>query len=777
MAIKHPDNEYGSMGSVPDAPRVDGTGAGPMNIRANPDEFGAQVGGAVQKLGETGESVASNFGGLIMETQANQAELGYIKASGDLKAKYSQYEGLQAEAMRPQYEADLQQVHDQYRQNLPLLAQKQFDANTIRSLGVQTSEYSGYAASQVKQANLTSNDAIAENAASRAGNLPAVTDPRQFGELNGTIVHSANAVADIKGWASQATGTDPETGKLTFGDSPQAQATKEQYDAYVGEKQSKLYLTAAKTIADNQGAAAAADWAKAHWDMMPDSAKVAMNQYIAPKVKNETISGNIVNENNRLDADYTKQLTSNVPDSPTAAIPQNPLDVIRKNEGYTGRVGKDSNGADVLNGINSKAFPTEYAEAKNILDTQGKAAADKYADNFYQKNIIDKYNISSLPAGTQAIVADGLVNHGGGEFGQSLVEAAKNGASPQELIDMRRAEYQRLATADPTQYGSSLKGWNARLDGLQSQQGITSAAYPNKKDFLESQKEGYVKNSVDAYLKQYPDDFYGSQIQEKRATSEINRKIAIEDGKLKSDRDSITSAIGGSLTKGQPVGTYAELRALPGMAPVLDKAMREQGGFFGTIDTMIDKASHRDLSQNSPNAYDTIMRTLQPHDSEHPNAIASNDHLAEGLGSTNPGKSITWKDYNDAKPLLDSDQSFKDTLSQHMQEITNANGNLDGKGQERAMQWYQQVMTAKKQNDAAGDKKLTDAQFIDKIGERDGPPAPTPPSRMQQLENWVSSAFKDKQQEAPHVKSIEDYNAIPKGQKYIDPDGNIRTRQ
>jgi hypothetical protein len=256
----------------------------------------------------------------------------------------------------------------------------------------------------------------------------------------------------------------------------------------------------------------------------------------------------------------------------------------------------------------------------------------------------------------------------------------------------------------------------------------------------------------------------------------LNHQIAAEDGRLKSDRDTISNAIGGAYTKGQPPATYEDLKAIQGIQPLLDRVHSEQAGYAGTIDTMIAKAARRDDTTNSPNGYDTILRTLEPHGSEHPNAIASQDHLDRLLGRSD-GTGISWKDYQDAKPLLEADQAFKDTLSQHMQDIANANGNLDGKGQQRAMQWYQQVMTAKKENDGAGDKKLSDSEFLAKIGEKDGPPMPAPPSRMQQIENWASSSAKAKQRGMTQVKTADDWTAIPKGQQYTDPDGKIRTKQ
>lgn len=763
---RHSEDIYSDEGSVPKEQPLQGTGAGPISVRATPEDMGVQIGAGIQKVGNTGEEIANQWNGLIAETQANQSELGYLKAQGDLKAKYSQYEGLQAEAMRPQYEQESMALHNQFRGSLSPIAGKMFDSATTRALGYNISEYAQYSAGQVKTANLASNNAIADNSISAAANLPTVTDPRQFGELNGNIIHAANAVSDIKGWSSQASGVDSETGKLTFGDTPQAQATKAQYEEYVAEKQSKLYLTAAKTVADNHGAAAAADWAQAHWNMMPDAAKVQMNQYLAPKMKNEFISGNIATQNSQLDTDWGKQFMAKIPSNPTETpTPQKtPLDVVRENEGYTGKVGKDSNGYNVLNGINEKSFPAEYTEAKRLLDTQGKQAADAYADNFYQKNIIDKYDIKSLPASSQAIVADGLVNHGTGAFGQSLIVAAKAGASPQELIDMRRTEYQRLNDTGLPQYTSAFNGWNNRLDKLQqgisgNQQGQSSqGAFANKKDFLENKKEDYVQNSVNGYLKQYPDDYYGAQIQEKRATAEINKKIAIESGKLQSDRDTIDKAIGGSLTKGQTPMTVDDLKSISGMQDVLERAQREQGDFYSGIDNKIAKASHGALSTNTPNSYDAIQSVLDrsgSHDRQ-----SRIEYLSKGLGSDNPGFAISWKDFQDAKGGIDLDDTPAKLIADQMKEISVANGNVDGQGQQRAVQYYNGVMNAIKINNAKGDKKEDEADVIKNFNDTVAPPKP---GLIQQLENL----FKKSPQQIPTLTSKSDFDALPSGSQYI----------
>lgn len=764
-----------SLDYTPYATQKSGGGGGTaMGVHATPDDAGAQVGAAIERAGDTGFEQAQKYQGFINETQMNNAETGFIKDSGDLKAHYAQYEGLQAEAMRPQYETQLAQLHSQYREGLPPVTQRAFDSTTLHQMAYQTSAYSEYAAGQVKQANIKSQDAVADTSVAGAGDLGKVLDDKQFAWQRDSIIASGNALADIHGDSILATGKDDGKGNYSYPNTPEGKAAQARHMQYTNTKLSQLYLTAAKTVADNQGASRAADWAKAHWDNMPDAAKVQMNQFLAPKMKNETISGNVADMVSEAQHGYNQQTLSNIPSSPTEiTIPQKTaLDTIRENEGYTGKVGKDSNSYNVLNGINEKSFPKEFAEAKNLLDTKGKDAADAYADNFYQKNIIDKYGISSLPASTQAIVADGLVNHGGGDFGQSLIAAAKSGAKPQELINMRRTEYQRLNDTGLPQYTSSFRGWNNRLDELQksiptTEQQQTQNAFPsapNFADYLRNNTEELINNKVNSYLQRYPDDYYGAQLQEKRARTELNHQVAMEDGKLKADRDAISNAVGGALTKGNPVSTYEELSALPGMQTVLDRVHSQQGQFATGIDTMIAKASHRDLSENSVNGYDTITRALKPMDDK--DGIHSTDHLAKGLGETNPAIAISWKDFNDAKPAIGMDSSIKEPLLKGMQDIATANGNLDGKGQQRAIQWYNQTMAAWKQNQALGDKGMSASDFATSIGEKDGPPAPSPPSRLQQLNNWAKS-FTLGKEAVPTLTDKSQFDALKSGDVYI----------
>src|SRR5262249_10516104 len=123
------------------------------------------------------------------------------------------------------------------------------------------------------------------------------------------------------------------------------------------------------------------------------------------------------------------------------------IQTVLKNEG--GFVAVDgSSGAPAIYGINAKWHPDDYAEAKRVTDEKGPEAGQRYAQDFYRREYWDKYQIADLPAPVQTIVMDGVVNHTEG-FDRRLVDAARGGATPDQLIEMRRTEYQRLATANP----------------------------------------------------------------------------------------------------------------------------------------------------------------------------------------------------------------------------------------------------------------------------------------------------------------------------------------
>lgn len=187
--------------------------------------------------------------------------------------------------------------------------------------------------------------------------------------------------------------------------------------------------------------------------------------------------------------------------------------VVETNEGgYTPVDG--ASGAPAIYGINRKWHEAAHDEARRITLEEGEAAGKAYAKEFYKKEYWDKYGIEQLPEATRAVVMDGAVNHRA-EFVQELVAKAKAGASQQELIDMRRDEYLRLAQSPA--YAPSLNSWMRRLSNFKR---VGSA------EQIEQAKERIAKDPVKAMQEiglEKPSDYV--EMQKQRGISEGNARV------------------------------------------------------------------------------------------------------------------------------------------------------------------------------------------------------------------------------------------------------------
>lgn len=116
--------------------------------------------------------------------------------------------------------------------------------------------------------------------------------------------------------------------------------------------------------------------------------------------------------------------------------------------------------APAIYGINGKAHAREFAEAKRITEEQGEEAGKQYAQDFYKREYWDKNGLDKYDGDVATVLFDGSINHGSA-FRKKLIQAADSGATAEQLIDMRRTEYQRLAQSPD--YAPSFNGWMNRL--------------------------------------------------------------------------------------------------------------------------------------------------------------------------------------------------------------------------------------------------------------------------------------------------------------------------
>lgn len=256
MAGPRPSDQYNP---VPSVSSEVGMPNDYLSVRANPNQFGGNIGEAVKQAGgqleQTGEQVAQialQKQGMLNETLASQAESKYIVASGQIDSSYRTKTGLDAVAAKDQAIADTVKIREQMRAQLSSqspMAARAFDQLTLRREGYQVESFNSYAAQQQVHAYTESKKTTVQLAINNA----SVRDELQFGSQLG---HIQSAVSDIysapdSGYSSFVQSQDPKTGKLVFQDSPQGHQAQAAYDFAVQEAQGKAWETHVRTIAED----------------------------------------------------------------------------------------------------------------------------------------------------------------------------------------------------------------------------------------------------------------------------------------------------------------------------------------------------------------------------------------------------------------------------------------------------------------------------------------------------------------------------------------------
>ena len=758
MARDAPD-VYGSSGAVPTV-QPTGLGAPNLSVHASPEDFGAQIGGAVQKVGAAGEALAAKYGQMVNENLMTKADVSFATKLGQLKADYTSKSGQAAWDAFPQYQADIAQAFQDSRANLPVGAQHGFDMLGARTMANHIADGSNHAVSQLKEQQRYNHSDLANQ------NVQALLDPNVAASPERSQYH-----LDTLHYAAQAQidsdhpglTTDPKTGTVSFDEStPQGVDLKNNFQQRLDTYLSQGYVNKYDTLA-KQDVFAAHDAYQQDRDNIPKAGQVALDASFGPRIQQahtNIATGGTLNEAAR---EHFEVLTN-----PQASSANPAIAFSLQHEG--GYVPNDSGKGPTKYGINQEANPG--VDVANL--TQAQAA----------KIMHDKYFIgvgADKMAPDMAMVASDTAVNMGVDKAKALV--AQAGDDPQKLIDLRRAEYQRLATENPAHYGQYLDGWNKRLDDLQKNIGTNGQTQPVK-SYATNENGGpmtladyYRTNSAailqrgDAYAEQQmPGDLALKRSVRESLNNQMSKTIANENAQHIIDNRNVMRAVNGELTKGKPPETEAELRAIPGMSSLLDNIAARDPKFAESIPVMIAKTARRNDVTNSANGYDTIQRVLQPQDDEHPNHIKNQTQLDSLLGKSD-GTGINAKDYNDAKPATELPTEVKTPLLAHMQSIATANGNIDGKGQQRAVQWYNMAMAAIKKNDALGDKKEQD---IEKVL----PPASLlMPSRMGQLTKIAEDRARAKL--APTIASPDDpaFEKLPSGSQFQDADGKMWTKK
>lgn len=268
--------------------------------RANGNQFGAQVGGAVEKLGGVLQQAGSQFTdvalqqqGMINETLATDAETQAASEYGSILGKYKSLEGLEAVQALPQTVQALQSVRQKIGSQLPNpAAQRAFSLLASRREGYALQDVNLYSATQIKAADDKSASAALENSISSASD-PSLTDA-QFQDEKTNINFQVGRIVSNRGYGvDSGTGMqqDPTTGEYTFDTSkPEGQKAQAVYEQTHNAAMGALAESRAKAIAFDPSIGnptKAYQWLQDNKDWIPADARAKIAAQLAAPLKNE----------------------------------------------------------------------------------------------------------------------------------------------------------------------------------------------------------------------------------------------------------------------------------------------------------------------------------------------------------------------------------------------------------------------------------------------------------------------------------------------------------
>lgn len=120
-------------------------------------------------------------------------------------------------------------------------------------------------------------------------------------------------------------------------------------------------------------------------------------------------------------------------------------------------------------GISTKGNPG--VDVANLSEGQ--------ALGIYRKKYMRGLPLDQMTDAAATVALDASVNHGP-EFAKSIIE--KSGGDHRRMLELRRAEYQRLVRENPEKYGPYAKGWENRLAKLEARIGGPQTEAPGAWD-------------------------------------------------------------------------------------------------------------------------------------------------------------------------------------------------------------------------------------------------------------------------------------------------------
>ena len=573
-----------------------------LNIRATPDAFGAQVGEAGEKLGQTLEqtgdtaaNVALQRQGMINETLATNAETDSKMQYGNILGKYKSLEGLSAVAQQDKAEQDIIATRQQIAATLPNDAARQaFTKLALRNEGYALQDVRMYAATQVKQADTQSAHASMTTAIASAGDLSVASDDKRFNQTLQDSDFAMNRIMANQGYGPDG-GTgwkqDPKTGTVSFDEStPQGQTAKAIYTQMQDQAHGMAWESRLHVLADQNVMAAYTKY-QDNRDQIPGEAQVKLDAYFTPKIRAAQAShtaDSVLWQSERDFQGTVSGIAAGQP--PTSSI----ADAIKTQE---------SGGRDIPNAMQIQ--PGTWAQyAKPGEDINNKADNDNVGNR-----IID--DLTKKFGNDPARIAVGYFSGPG--------NVAPAGSPTPWVNDLKDANGKSVSS-----YVSDVTGRVAQGSQIQT-----------RADFYRTNYASIIDQARQQADKDHPDDPLYAQQATARVEQRLNDVIRQQDLSHKADSDMVYQAFNGDLTKGQRPTTIDQLTAInPGVRDAWNRMQADNPQAALAVETRIltanAKAQGHDLNTYGP-GYFNALRNINAAPGD-PNLISDPTELWNRVG-------------------------------------------------------------------------------------------------------------------------------------------------
>lgn len=257
MAGPRPDDSYNS---VPGVEPSTGMPSDTLSVRASPENFGSQIGQALQSGGQKIEQGTDSLMqvqmqklGLANEHAANAGEIKSIVDGGNLETQFKNLKGLDATNAKDQYIQKYLKLNSDIRNSLGNPeAQKAFDQLINRRVGFTIQGMDDYAHTERNQAYREGNKASAKLSINRLSQYEVAMSPAQRNFEMANVIHQANTEYTAPTYGHYQTisaTTDPKTGLLKFEDTEQGKMAQADYDNYINSQKDEAYTNMVNGIA------------------------------------------------------------------------------------------------------------------------------------------------------------------------------------------------------------------------------------------------------------------------------------------------------------------------------------------------------------------------------------------------------------------------------------------------------------------------------------------------------------------------------------------------